>query len=249
MINIICLLNQFMVQIMSKISELINKEPDKSVRQVAKQLINNLIDNYSLKGPEGYGVTFEGMTCARWQPWNNIESLKTFKTSLSLDRLYMVMQFAQLAPIGDFYEFGVYTGGVTDLLSLICKQHVHAYDTFEGIKGANEHDLMDDGEYNGGISYFDFNFNVKLHEGDVRETFTDTVPQLAFAHIDMDVYEPTAHVLPIVYKSLMVGGYIVLDDYGLWMTPGVKKAVDEFTNINKNVKHFYLPTGQMVITK
>lgn len=222
------------------IDELINK--DKEMRNGAKQVILDLIAQYALKGPEGYGVIFEGMTCAIYKPWEKLNNL--YFTALSSVRLYMVKQFMELAPDGLCYECGVYTGGVVRMM-LDNGKTVKAFDTFEGLKGSSEHDYMLDGEYNGGdvSDYIDGAIIVK---GEIPDSFCGHEDDsIAFAHLDLDLYLPTLSSLYFIYPRLVDGGIIVLDDYGLWMTPGVKKAVDEF----KPKRSVYLPTGQLVIFK
>ena len=49
---------------------------------------------------------------------------------------------------------------------------------------------------------------------------------VAFAHIDVDWYEPVKVSLERIFPYLSAGGCIVLDDYHDW--GGCKKATDEF---------------------
>jgi hypothetical protein len=233
---------------MSTLDKLIDK--DRLEREQAKLTILSIIDKFALKGPSGYGVTFEGMTCARWQPWEE-PGYKKYETALSLDRLYMIDQYMSIAPDGPRCEFGVYNGGVTRFMLDNCRQDVYAYDTFEGIMGSGSDDLMDNGEYKTSdyASLMEYIRGAIIVKGDVRKTIPKNIPKegIAFAHLDMDVELPTRHVLNHVYNNLLPNGIIVLDDYGLWMTPGIKMAVDDFNP--HGVKKIYLPTGQMVITK
>jgi len=221
------------------IKELINK--NKKERDIAKDIILSIIDTYSLKGPNSYGTTFEGMTVAKWKPWLDEPC---YTSALSMDRLYMIKQFLNIAPPGVCYECGVYTGGVTRMM-LDMGRHVKAFDTFEGLTGSGEFDLMENGDYNGG-DVSEYIKGAEIIKGCVPYTFKDHEDdKIAFAHLDMDLYEPTVHALKFIYDRLYDNGIIILDDYGVWMTPGIKKAVDEF----HCEKKIYLPTGQMVILK
>ncbi len=67
--------------------------------------------------------------------------------------------------------------------------------------------------------------NVELVEGLVQDTLTVDAP-VAFAHIDVDWYEPVLHCLEQIVPHLSVGGSIVLDDYFDWS--GSRKATDEY---------------------
>ena len=53
------------------------------------------------------------------------------------------------------------------------------------------------------------------------------VKTVCFAYVDLDLYQPTKLTLEFLNTKLVVGGYIVIDDYGFFST-GVKTAVDEF---------------------
>jgi O-methyltransferase len=48
----------------------------------------------------------------------------------------------------------------------------------------------------------------------------------ALLRLDADAYEPTREALRALYPGLSVGGYLVVDDYGLF--EGCRRAIDEF---------------------
>jgi hypothetical protein len=61
--------------------------------------------------------------------------------------------------------------------------------------------------------------------------FADTLPALAgrrwaVVRLDADTYEPTRHALKWLYPSLEPGGYLIVDDYGIF--EGCRRAVDDF---------------------
>jgi O-methyltransferase len=65
----------------------------------------------------------------------------------------------------------------------------------------------------------------------VKGKVEDTLPQpaigkIALLRLDTDWYESTKHELETLYDSLVIGGVLIIDDYGHWS--GSKKAVDEF---------------------
>lgn len=63
--------------------------------------------------------------------------------------------------------------------------------------------------------------------GDVRETLgAQNHDQIAFLRLDTDWYESTRIELEQLYDRLVIGGVLVIDDYGRWR--GQRKAVDEF---------------------
>lgn len=67
--------------------------------------------------------------------------------------------------------------------------------------------------------------SVSLVKGLVQDTLQPSDP-IAFAHIDVDWYEPVMTCLERMFPQLVVGGSIILDDYHDW--GGCRKATDEF---------------------
>lgn len=67
--------------------------------------------------------------------------------------------------------------------------------------------------------------NIQLIKGLLQDTMAIDAP-VAFAHIDVDWYEPVKVSLERIFPYLSAGGCIVLDDYHDW--GGCKKATDEF---------------------
>ena len=79
--------------------------------------------------------------------------------------------------------------------------------------------------------------NYSLICGDILKTLPDYLknnPEKRFSliHIDVDVYEPTKHILENTWDKIVEGGVLILDDYGT--IEGETKAVDEFFH-NKNI--------------
>ncbi len=67
--------------------------------------------------------------------------------------------------------------------------------------------------------------NIQLIQGLVQNTLHPSGP-IAFAHIDVDWYEPVLTCLERIAPNLSIGGSIILDDYNDW--GGCRKATDEF---------------------
>jgi asparagine synthase (glutamine-hydrolysing) len=88
--------------------------------------------------------------------------------------------------------------------------------------------------------------NVNLIKGLLQDTLKITQP-VAFAHIDVDWYQPVKTCLERIFPALSPGGSIVLDDYHDW--GGCKKATDEY--LEKVAGQFSLDdsSGSMKITK
>lgn len=80
--------------------------------------------------------------------------------------------------------------------------------------------------------------NVEIIKGNILTTldaYLDTHPHLKISllHIDVDLYEPTKHVLEKLYHRVSKGGIIIFDDYGAFA--GTNKAVDDFFNNSKEI--------------
>jgi asparagine synthase (glutamine-hydrolysing) len=67
--------------------------------------------------------------------------------------------------------------------------------------------------------------NISLIKGLVQDTMSIDQP-VAFAHVDVDWYEPVMVCLERIFPALVVGGSIILDDYRDW--GGCRKAADEY---------------------
>jgi O-methyltransferase len=161
---------------------------------------------------------------------------------------------------GDVVELGCNRGDTAKLLAAITDKRVVVFDSFEGLpepsyadQGCNEgvrkgamlaniHDLVRNFEQDG-IPRPEI-FNGWFNEVSVFQVSR----QIAFAHIDADLFESTMDALMLVYSNLSRGAVCVIHDYNWPGTPGVKKAVDEFL-LNKAEKAVMLPTVHGVMSQ
>ena len=68
---------------------------------------------------------------------------------------------------------------------------------------------------------------IHFVKGPVEDTLPGRAPdEIAILRLDTDWYESTRHELEHLYRRLVPGGVLILDDYGYWQ--GAKDAVDEF---------------------
>jgi hypothetical protein len=90
------------------------------------------------------------------------------------------------------------------------------------------------------------NQSVFLVKGLVQDTIEINQP-IAFAHIDVDWYDPVKTCLERIFPNLVLGGSIILDDYHDW--GGCRKATDEY--LRKIFGQFSLDdsAGSMKITR
>ena len=119
---------------------------------------------------------------------------------------------------GCFCEFGVYKGGT---LRFIAKKRsdrqFHGFDSFEGLPDAWGGFNLGKGAFSLGGKLPKIPANVKLHKG----FFNESLPKwkalhpdnIAFMHIDCDLYSSTKTVLEQLADRLQVGTVIVFDEY------------------------------------
>lgn len=68
---------------------------------------------------------------------------------------------------------------------------------------------------------------IRYVEGPVERTLLENIPdQIALLRLDTDWYESTKVELEVLYPRLVVGGVLIVDDYGHWQ--GARRAVDEY---------------------
>jgi O-methyltransferase len=180
---------------------------------------------------------------------------------LSADRKFLLRELLKLADRveGDTVEAGVYNGASSWFICEARKDHAGthwAFDSFEGLSSPAD----DDGTF-----WHEGDFAVpeqvarSLLEPYGAEVVRGWIPQafggvegrlgnLAFVHIDVDLYEPTRDSLEFLYPRVAPGGIVVCDDYGSVACPGATRAVDDYmADRPEPVLHF--TTGQGVIVK
>jgi O-methyltransferase len=138
---------------------------------------------------------------------------------------------------GDFIEFGCYKGGSAGVIGLqLVGTNKTLRDSFQGMPETsvfdNFHKPGDFGDTSeqavrSGLSLLGVPFEI--HTGPFSNT-THTIGnlQLAFAHIDTDLYASVKESLHFCYQHMTAQGIIIFDDYGAPTCQGAKRAVDEF---------------------
>jgi O-methyltransferase len=158
---------------------------------------------------------------------------------------------------GDTAEAGVYTGASSWFICAerTARRSTHwGFDSFDGLSTPNTLD----GKYwyrgdlaigpdaaRDALRYFD----ARVLQGWIPDVFQRAaIDRLVFAHIDVDLYEPTLASMEYFYPLLIPGGIIVCDDYGFSTCPGAKRAIDEYMSTRPEPV-LHCPTGQGIIVK
>ena len=153
---------------------------------------------------------------------------------------------------GDVCETGVWRGGAVIFMRAAldvwgdCSRLVWAADSFAGLPRPNSAVYpVDEGDRHHTIGSLKVpldevrrNFaKYGLSEDGVRFLtgwFKDTLPRapierLALLRMDGDMYESTMDTLCNLYPKVVVGGYVIVDDYGL---VGARAAVTDYRELN-----------------
>lgn len=159
---------------------------------------------------------------------------------------------------GDLIETGVWRGGACIFMRAVLEVHgitdrkVFVADSFEGLPKPNLDKYPSDQQ-----SFWHLhNDYLGVSEEKVRENFErygllddqvefikgwfkDSLPnapleKLAVLRLDGDMYESTMDVLTHLYPKLSVGGFCIIDDYGL-KEDSCRKAVHDYMN-QHNIK-------------
>lgn len=164
---------------------------------------------------------------------------------------------------GDFVECGVNTGifsrAIVEYLQFEnLKKFFFLLDTFQGLDP--KYSTTKEIEKTLTQNYFDVYeitkntflkySNVKLIKGSVPETLEQVkTNKIAFLSIDMNTVIPEIAALEYFWDKIVIGGVIILDDYGYGNNYMEQKlAHDEFAK-SKGVEILTLPTCQGLIIK
>lgn len=161
--------------------------------------------------------------------------------------------YKQIAGLpGDILEFGVYKGAsfarllaFRDLIENKDSRHIAGFDIFgkfpDDLALESDREFVKSFEEKGGYGIDRGHLsqllsakgctNFQLIKGDIFNTLPQYLKanpglRIALLHIDVDVYEPSKFILETLWDRVVLGGIVMLDDYG--SVEGETKAVDEF---------------------
>lgn len=189
------------------------------------------------------------------------------RSLLNYDRLYVLYQaignVRHLAGDTSIAEIGVYRGGGSYFIAAVAQQlfgkpvEIHSIDTFEG--HPDEIAAEDDSHWPGKFGdtsfeevqkYLSVFPNVIVYKGRFEDRCAELKNEkFCFVHVDVDIYAPTRAGLEFFAERLLLGGVMVVDDYGFTTCEGSKQAVDEFAAKQRNYLKFHLETGQCLLIR
>ena len=158
---------------------------------------------------------------------------------------------------GDTAEAGVFTGASSWFIcaSRQGRRSAHwAFDSFQGISSpaAPDGTFWRVGDLRVGSQVARAvlkDFDARVLEGWIPAVFAEAqIERLVFAHIDVDLYEPTLASMEFFYPLVVPGGVVVCDDYGSAITPGATRAVDDYM-AGRPEPVIHAPTGQGIIIR
>lgn len=156
------------------------------------------------------------------------------------EKAYLRGILQSLEAQGSAIEVGVYQGGTAQIIKEeLPDREIHLFDTFGGIMSEHAEPNWKTGDYRSSLEDVKKNIGEGFifHTGDVCKTKEEFSGQLAFIHIDLDVYEPLSKILNYFYSQLSKGGVMLISNYDM-SHPGVRKAVDEFDKPYKRYSRY-----------
>ena len=216
------------------------------------------------------GVRVRDMDLYRplFSPWEGEADFKRLYdpisayTLVSPERSWILLHLMRhaLALKGHFAEFGVFRGGTALLAAEVLRdardlRPLHLFDSFEGMPITSKDEPFAKGDFaqtsEAAVRALvsPTGATVNFHVGYIPDTFEGVdIPDLAFAHVDVDLYQSVLDCVAFVYPRLVPGGILIFDDYGFPSCTRAREATDQ-AFVTKREKPIYLPTGQAMIIK
>ena len=202
-----------------------------------------IADPETYQGPEDYSRLHRPWLSAEYDRWITPEV--SANTMLSRMKLYFLLNGMRhaLRQEGDVLEAGVANGGTARLMLQILREMGQDQRTLWGLdtfRGYPRVDADRDGDHMKPEQcrcsdretvdrlLAPMGKNYRLVEGIIPETLAAvTASRICFAHIDVNLHEPTLEATRFCLERMPPGGVIVFDDYNWPATYGARRAIDE----------------------
>jgi hypothetical protein len=184
------------------------------VKKLIARIVRSAYLNFPIVGLDGFDLTEliklrAAMDTADYC-LQHLSRVRTFQSSFHL--LTSALQQVTLA--GSFLEFGVASGTTINHISTQISGKVHGFDSFEGLP-EDWHTGLEKGHFAQKIP--PVNKNVELHIGFFDKTLPEFISrnheEVAFLHIDCDLYSSTKEIFKYLGDRLRPGAIIVFDEY------------------------------------
>ncbi len=170
-------------------------------------------------------------------------------------------------PFPGVAELGVYRGGTALLLRRAAPHRpLVLFDTFTGHpSGSRAMDVAESqpsGRFGDGSLVgvamlleptlrYDGAAPITLHVGAFPASLGGAAPPpLVFVHVDCDLYDSVAAACRVFWPALEHGGTMLFDDFGFEDCKGARRAVEEFSLADPELRKIVLPgTGQAWVRK
>jgi predicted O-methyltransferase YrrM len=174
-----------------------------------------------------------------WELYERFDEPHHFNSFRRQNLAEAAQKVADLKIPGDVIECGVYKGfSAVLILPKNTSQKYFGVDTFKGLTQPTQLD----GSYwtlgDLSASYevvekklLEFQTRIILLKGEIPYVFDSPKfkgIKFSFAHIDVDLYEPTRHSLDFIWPRLSPGRVVICDDYGFSTCPGATLAINQF---------------------
>jgi O-methyltransferase len=187
------------------------------------------------------------------------------KSQAPRGRLYfihelMVQSLACAREKGEVWECGVYRGESALFLGAVARRHeakLRLFDTFAGMpETRGDKDFHRSGDFSDtSLEFVRSRFtslpglDVEFHPGIIPASLAGREQDpIAFAHIDLDIFDAILSALDFIFPRLLVGGAVVFDDYAWASCPGARAAVDSYF-AGRRERVLVLPTGQAFVVR
>jgi hypothetical protein len=201
-------------------------------------------------------------------PWEGEPEFRRLYTTISShtlvspDRCWILLHLMRhaLALSGDFAEFGVFRGGTALLAAQVLSEAgdrrlLHLFDSFAGMPKTSANETFSQGDFAQTSEtavrqlIAPAGAQVDFHVGYIPDSFQGLkIDQLAFAYVDVDLYQSVLDCVEFAYPRLVSGGILLFDDYGFPSCARAREAVD-LAFAQRREKPIYLPTGQAMVIK